>query len=53
MTMTDFDDRIDADFRASDATSEPAEFNPYRETLRIIDRMIALMDRIIDENGTK
>lgn len=51
--MTDVDDRIDADFTVPETTITPREFNPYRESLKIIDRMLALMDRIIDENGVK
>ncbi|MGB4777432.1 hypothetical protein [Microbacterium sp.] len=51
--MTDARDRIDADFSIPDVTINPAEFNPYRETLRVCNRIIDLLDRIIDENGVK
>lgn len=46
-------EEIDRDFFVVDAERVvyPPGFNPYRETLRVIDQMIGLLDRVIDENG--
>lgn len=53
MTDTRDPEEIDRDFFAVDAERVvyPPGFNPYRETLRIIDRMIDLLDRVVEENG--
>lgn len=53
MTDTRDPEEIDRDFFAVDADRVvyPPGFNPYKETLRIIDRMLDLLDRIVDENG--
>lgn len=53
MTDTRDPEEIDRDFFAVDAERVvyPPGFNPYRETLRIIDRMIDLLDHVVAENG--
>ncbi|MEV8265848.1 hypothetical protein AB0P00_17055 [Microbacterium sp. NPDC077057] len=51
--MTDVGERIDADFAVAETTIQPREFVPYRETLRVLDRMLDLLDRVIDQNGVK
>lgn len=51
--MTDIGDRIDVDFALPESAIDPREFNPYRETLRVCDRILALLERVIEENGTK
>lgn len=53
MTDTRDPEEIDRDFFAVDADRVvyPPGFNPYRETLRIIDRVLSLLDRVIDESG--
>ncbi|KJL25932.1 hypothetical protein RN51_00439 [Microbacterium oxydans] len=53
MTDTRDPEEIDRDFFAVDADRVvyPPGFNPYRETLRIIDRMLDLLDRVVAENG--
>lgn len=53
MSDTRNPEEIDHDFFAvdSDRVVYPPGFNPYRETLRIVDRMLDLLDRVIDENG--
>lgn len=53
MTDTRDPEEIDRDFFAVDAERVvyPPGFNPYRETLRIIDRMIDLLDRVVEESG--
>lgn len=58
-------DRIDADFGDSDGidadftpdpvgpTPEPVEYSPYRQLLDVIERCLALIDRVIEENGIR
>ena len=49
--MSDAPDDVDRDFAMPDMTIYPEGFNPYRETLRVCDRIIALLDRIVSEHG--
>lgn len=51
--MSDLRDDIDADFISPALSRDPREFDAYRETLRIVDRMVSLLERVIDENGVK
>lgn len=51
--MPDVNSRIDADFETSDTTYAPKAFDPLRETLAVLDRMLDLLERVIDQNGVK
>lgn len=52
--MTDPADRIEVDFgEATGVTREPIAFDPYRETVRLLGDMVALLERVIDESGVK
>lgn len=54
MPTSDPADRIEADFGETPVvTREPVAFDPYRETVRLLGEMVALLERVIDENGAK
>lgn len=46
-------DHIDRDFADSEVTIPPRPAHVYLETVRLLDRVVALLDRVIDEYGVK
>lgn len=51
--MSDPFARIDADFATPSTVISPTEFDPLRETLRILNRMLDVLERAIDERPVK
>lgn len=51
--MTDIGDRIDADFYSPGATIHPSDRVSNRDVLRTINRLIDLLEKVIEQNGIK
>ncbi|WP_372469209.1 hypothetical protein ACCO44_08135 [Microbacterium maritypicum] len=46
-------EEIDRDFMVSEMSIPPVPYDARREMLRIIDKCLDLLDRIIDQNGLR
>lgn len=51
--MSDFPDHIDRDFGGPEVTIPAQPAHVYLETVRLLDRVVDLLDRVIDEYGVK